>query len=162
MCLGPSARARNSSVPSAIYPLSISPHPFSTAHCPVDRVDRVNRIFLIPFMTFGFFPPLLLLKITSDINALTIWSTSDRGIGFTSSPLLGMAYITPCRTTAMQQGTGCCKEIFCYSDNPLIVTVFVSPMLAKCVTRSKYLLTMTHFPCPEGVTVTEDVCISST
>ena len=32
-------------------------------------------------------------------------------------------------------------------------------MLPKSVTVSKYLLTVTLFPCPEGVTVTEDVCI---
>ena len=41
----------------------------------------------------------------------------------------------------------------------LTVTVLINPMLAKSVTVSKCLLTVTLFPCPEGVTVTEDVCI---
>ena len=42
----------------------------------------------------------------------------------------------------------------------LTVTFLVNPMLPKSVTVSKYLLTVTLFPCPEGVTVTEDVCIT--
>ena len=48
-----------------------------------------------------------------------------------------------------------------YSDTPLTVTglVLVNPMLPKSVTASKYLLTMTLSPCPESVTVTEDVCL---
>ena len=41
----------------------------------------------------------------------------------------------------------------------LTVTLLIIPMLAKSVTVSKCLLTVTLFPCPEGVTVTEDVCI---
>ena len=54
-------------------------------------------------------------------------------------------------------------DIFCYSDNayrdtPLTVTVLVNPMLPKSVTVSKYLLTVTLFLCPVGVTVTEDIC----
>ena len=32
-------------------------------------------------------------------------------------------------------------------------------MLPKSVAVSKYLLTVTPFSCPEGVTVTEDVCM---
>ena len=58
-----------------------------------------------------------------------------------------------------------CKDIFGYSDTAywntrLIVTVLVNPILPKSVTVSKYLLTFTLFNCPEGVTVTEDVCNS--
>ena len=46
-----------------------------------------------------------------------------------------------------------------YSDTPLTVTVlFNNTLLQKSVTVSKYLLTATLFPSPEGVTVTEDVC----
>ena len=45
-----------------------------------------------------------------------------------------------------------------YSDTLLTVTVLVNPMCLKSVTLSKYLLAVTLFPCPEGVTVTEDVC----
>ena len=45
-----------------------------------------------------------------------------------------------------------------YSDTPLTVTVSVHPMLPKSVNVSKCLLTVTLFLCPEGVTVTEDVC----
>ena len=56
------------------------------------------------------------------------------------------------------------KDIFgysdlCYSDTSLTVPVFVNPMLPKSVAESKYLLTMTLFIWPEGVTVTKDVCI---
>ena len=50
-------------------------------------------------------------------------------------------------------------EILGYNDTPLTVTVVVSPLLPKSVTVSKYLLTVTLFPPPDGVTVTEDVCI---
>ena len=39
-------------------------------------------------------------------------------------------------------------DIFGYSDTPLTVTVLVNPMLPKCVTVSKYLLTVTLFHCP--------------
>ena len=35
------------------------------------------------------------------------------------------------------------------SDTPLRVTVMVNPMLPKSVTVSKYLFTVTLFPCPE-------------
>ena len=45
-----------------------------------------------------------------------------------------------------------------YSDYPLTVTVVKNPSLSKSVTVSKYLLTVTLLPCPEGVTVIEDVC----
>ena len=45
-----------------------------------------------------------------------------------------------------------------YSDTPLTVTVWVKTMLPKSITVSKYLLTVTLFPCPKGVTATEDVC----
>ena len=48
-----------------------------------------------------------------------------------------------------------------YSDTLLTVTVLASPMLPKSVTVSKYLLTVTPIPCPEGVNVTENVCIWS-
>ena len=41
------------------------------------------------------------------------------------------------------------------------VTVLINSMLPKSVTVSKYLLTLTLIPCPEGVTVTEDVCTGS-
>ena len=40
----------------------------------------------------------------------------------------------------------------------LTVPVLVNPMLPRSVTVSKYLLTMTLIPFPEGVTVTKDVC----
>ena len=53
-------------------------------------------------------------------------------------------------------------DIFCYSDSPLTVIVLVNPMLPKSVTVSKYLLTVTLFPCPEGVTVTKEVCFPKT
>ena len=33
-------------------------------------------------------------------------------------------------------------------------------MLPKSFIVSKYLFTVTFFPCPEGVTVTEDACIT--
>ena len=46
-----------------------------------------------------------------------------------------------------------------HNDTPLIVTVLVNSMLPKTVTVSKYLLTVTLFPCPGGGTVTEDVSI---
>ena len=39
------------------------------------------------------------------------------------------------------------------------MTVLVNPVLPKSVTVSTDLLTVTLFPCPEGLTVTEDVCI---
>ena len=45
-----------------------------------------------------------------------------------------------------------------YSDTPLTVTVLVNFTLTKSVLISKYLLTLTLFPCPEGVAVTKDVC----
>ena len=51
----------------------------------------------------------------------------------------------------------------CYnSDTTLTVTVLVNPMFPKSVTVSKYLLLVTQFLCPEGVTVTEDVCNKTT
>ena len=48
-----------------------------------------------------------------------------------------------------------------YSDSPLTVALLINPMLPKSVSVSKYLLTVTLFPCLEGVTETEDedVCI---
>ena len=49
-------------------------------------------------------------------------------------------------------------DIFGYSDTPFTVTASVHPMLTKSVNVSKCLLTVTLFLCPEGVTVTEDVC----
>ena len=48
-----------------------------------------------------------------------------------------------------------------YSDTPPTVTVSVNPKLPKSVTVNKYLRTATLFPCPNGVTVTEDVFTSS-
>ena len=43
-----------------------------------------------------------------------------------------------------------------YSDTLLTVTDLVNPMFPKSVAVSKYLLTVTLYPCPEGVTITED------
>ena len=48
-------------------------------------------------------------------------------------------------------------DICGYSD-PLTVTVLVNPMLPKIITESKYLLSVTLLPCPEDVTLSEDVC----
>ena len=45
-----------------------------------------------------------------------------------------------------------------YNDTLLTVTVLVNPMLPKSVTVSKYLPTVILLPCPEGATVTEEVC----
>ena len=45
-----------------------------------------------------------------------------------------------------------------YSDTPLTATVLVNPISPKSVTVSKNLLSVTLYPCPEGVTVTEDIC----
>ena len=49
-----------------------------------------------------------------------------------------------------------------YSDTPLTATVWVIPMQPKSVTVSKYLLLVTLFSYPEGVTLTEDVCMVKT
>ena len=47
-----------------------------------------------------------------------------------------------------------------YSNTRLTVKVLVNPKLPKSFTISRYLLTVTLFPCPESVNVTEDVCIT--
>ena len=46
-------------------------------------------------------------------------------------------------------------QIYLVTVTPVTVTFLPNHMLLK---KSKYLLTLTLFPCPEGVTVTEDVC----
>ena len=43
-----------------------------------------------------------------------------------------------------------------YSDTPLTVKVLVNPMLPKSVNVGKYMLTVTLFSGPKGVT--EDIC----
>ena len=48
-----------------------------------------------------------------------------------------------------------------YSDTQLTVTFLVNPMLKKGVTVRKYLPTVTLFPCPEDVILTEGVCTES-
>ena len=57
-------------------------------------------------------------------------------------------------------------DIFGYSDTShrdtqLTMTVLVNPMLAKSVAVSQNLLTVTLFPCLEGITLTEDVTLIS-
>ena len=70
-------------------------------------------------------------------------------------------FVSP--STANLEGDNCTDILgyndTAYRDTHLTLTILVNPMLPKSVTVSKYLLTVTLFPCPEGVTVTKDVCI---
>ena len=45
-----------------------------------------------------------------------------------------------------------------YSDTLLTVTLLANPTFLWSVTVSRYLLTVTLCPCPEGVTVSGDLC----